>query len=497
MGVCSSKGARSSATTSKRASDGDEGRLDKREASGFGVAAFRSDNPGKIDDVYDVEKKMLGQGSYGSVFKARHRDTKAIRAVKSISKTQVKNLSRFEQEIAIMKVMDHPGVIKLFEVFQDHRQYYLIMELAVGGELFDRIIESGHFTESQCASIMQQILRAIYYMHSSKIMHRDLKPENFLFVEKNESIENSTLKIIDFGLSTRFTPKSLHKTKAGTPYYVAPQVLAGKYGMECDIWSIGVIMYVMLCGYPPFYDESDAQVLAKVRTGTFTFAPGDWKNISEDAKNLIRLMLTYDPADRVKAEDALSHIWIQNKAPHATAAPLQKDFVTHLRGFRSQNKLKKAALQVLAQNMDDSKIKHLRAIFSQLDKNGDGHISHQEMMDGISEIGDIPTDLVELVKGMDANNTGEIDYTEFLSAAISGRETYQMEELWCAFRRFDLDGNGKISKEEMQKVLSNDEVTTFGLQIDEIAQIIEEADANGDGEIDFDEFVAMMMNKKT
>ena len=143
-----------------------------------------------------------------------------------------------------MKFVDHPNIIKLFETFEDTRFIYLVMELCQGGELFDRIIAEGHFTEAQGAQIMKQILRCIFYLHSNGIMHRDLKPENFLFVEANDPIEKSTLKIIDFGLSCKFKEGDFKKTKAGTPYYVAPQVLAGKYDQGCDVWSCGVIMYL-------------------------------------------------------------------------------------------------------------------------------------------------------------------------------------------------------------------------------------------------------------
>merc|ERR1719223_1732831 len=237
--------------------------------------------------------------------------------------------------------MDHPNIIKLYETFEDHRNIYLVMELSSGGELFDRIIDSGHFTEGQAATLMQQIVRAIFYMHENHVTHRDLKPENFLFVTK-EAIEKNTLKIIDFGLSCNFQPNQVLTTKAGTPYYVAPQVLAGKYDQMSDMWSIGVIMYVMLCGYPPFFGETDADVLAKVRLGNFSFNAADWKNISEDAKGLIRLLLKMNPKDRHTAEQALNHIWIKDKAPRAVpGVSLGADFVQHLRGFQSANHLKK------------------------------------------------------------------------------------------------------------------------------------------------------------
>merc|ERR1712232_1297782 len=175
-------------------------------------------------------------------------------------------------------------------------------------------------------------------MHENHVCHRDLKPENFIFSTK-EPIEKTLLKIIDFGLSCSFKEGQVLTTKAGTPYYVAPQVLAGKYDHQSDLWSLGVIMYVLLCGYPPFFGETDAEVLSKVRLGNFSFNAADWKNVSEDAKNLIRMLLKMNPKDRYTAEQCLNHEWIKNKAPKASNVSLQTNYVDNLRSFRSQDKL--------------------------------------------------------------------------------------------------------------------------------------------------------------
>merc|ERR1712125_5527 len=214
-------------------------------------------------------------------------------------------------------------------------------------------------------------------MHENHVCHRDLKPENFIFSTK-EPIEKSILKIIDFGLSCKYEPGQVLTTKAGTPYYVAPQVLAGKYDHLSDLWSCGVIMYVLLCGYPPFFGETDAEVLSKVRLGNFSFNAADWKGVSEDAKNLIRKLLKMNPRDRYTAEQALNDVWIKNKAPKATGATLENSFVDNLRSFRSQNKLKKAALHIIANQLDEEQIKALRDVFIQLDCNGDGKLTVYE-----------------------------------------------------------------------------------------------------------------------
>jgi len=466
------------------------------KAGGISHSTFIIDNPGKIIDSYDMDKKKLGEGSYGSVCKAKSKHTGSIRAVKTISKAMMKNIERFKQEIAIMKMMDHPNIIKLFESFEDHRNIYLVMELATGGELFDRIIESGHFTEVQAAVLMQQIVRAIYYMHENHVCHRDLKPENFLFMSK-AAIEKNLLKIIDFGLSCKFETGKMLSTKAGTPYYVAPQVLAGKYDQLSDLWSVGVIMYVMLCGYPPFFGETDQEVLSKVRLGTFTFAAADWKNVSEDAKNLIRMLLKMNPRERYTAEQALNHEWIKNKAPAAKNISLQSNFVDNLRGFRSQNKLKKAALHIIAGQLNEDQIKNLREVFQALDGNGDGLLTAAEMKTGLAKAGlkEVPPDLQQILEDVDSDGSGVIDYTEFLAATLDKRSYLQEDVCWSAFRLFDKNGDGKISQQELRMVLASDEVESMA-GAKAIAELMKEIDNNGDGVIDFEEFMEMMKGNK-
>jgi len=457
-------------------------------AGGISHSQFIVDNPGKVMEFYEIEKKKLGEGSYGSVSKAKNKSTAQVRACKSISKAQMKNVDRFKQEIAIMKMMDHPNIVKLYETFEDHRNIYLIMELCIGGELFDRIIEVGHFDERQAAVLMQQIIRAIYYMHENKVCHRDLKPENFLFMSK-DAIDKNLLKIIDFGLSCQYTQGQVLTTKAGTPYYVAPQVLAGKYDHQSDMWSTGVIMYVMLCGYPPFFGETDAEVLSKVRLGNFSFNATDWKNISEDAKNLIRNLLKMNPRDRFNAEQALNHEWIKNKAPKAQNVSLQNNFVDNLRGFRSQHKLKKAALHIIAAQLNEDQIKMLRETFMSLDRNGDGNLTSAEMKEGLTKAGilQIPPDLQQIMEDVDADGSGVIDYTEFLAATMDKKTYIQEDVCWSAFRVFDRNGDGKISKEELTLMLNNEEVNDVVN-----TELIKQVDGDGDGMIDFQEFMKMM-----
>merc|ERR1712176_301778 len=293
----------------------------------------------------------------------------------------------------------------------------------------------------------------------------------------------------DFGLSCKFEKDQVLTTKAGTPYYVAPQVLAGKYDHQSDLWSCGVIMFVLLCGYPPFYGETDADVLSKVRLGNFSFNAADWKNVSEDAKNLIRMLLKMNPRDRYTAEQALNHEWIRNKAPKATNVSLQSNFVDNLRHFRGQNKLKKAALHIIAGQLNEDQIKALRETFMALDNNGDGCLTVAEMKEGIQKAGlkDIPADLQQIMKDIDSDGSGQIDYTEFLAATLDKRLYLQEDVCWSAFRLFDRNGDGKISQEELKHVLQSDDVADVA-GAEAIAKL-KEVDGNGDGMIDFQEFM--------
>lgn len=486
------------ASAAKPASKGSKSNMPCKEVKpgGFSGATFFVDNKGNIKDFYDIEKKKTGEGSYGSVYKAVKKNTNIVRAVKTIPKSAMKNLERFQSEIAIQKMLDHPNICKLYESFEDYKNVYLVMELCAGGELFDRIIEYGHVKEVQAAILMQNMFRPIYYMHEMHITHRDLKPENFLFTTK-ESIEKSTLKVIDFGLARKFELGQVLTTKAGTPYYVAPQVLTGRYDQSADLWSLGVIMYVVLCGYPPFCGESDADVLAKVRLGNFSFNSSDWKGISEDAKALIKCLLKMNPRDRYTAEQALNHVWIKNKAPKATDAMLQSSNLDNLRHFRSQNKLKKAALRIIASELTDPQIKELRNIFMSLDENGDGFLTSVELKEGLlkSGITKMPDDFQSIIDGIDSDGSGVIDYSEFIAASID-KKLYTEEEIcWQAFKVFDLDGNGKITKEEMLQILMKDQGDLQAVAkaaMNEIIEMMKEIDSDGDGDVDFQEFMAMM-----
>ncbi|KAF4699663.1 hypothetical protein FOZ63_002035 [Perkinsus olseni] len=271
----------------------------------------------------------------------------------------------------VMRMLDHPNIVKLYETFEDLRNVYLVMELCTGGELFERIAEVGNFTEKVAARLVRQMISPVYYMHSRGVVHRDLKPENFMFSNPRDVTEAS-LKIIDFGVSKRIAPGQVLRTRACTPYYVAPEVLSSKYTNTCDMWSIGVIAYILLCGSPPFYGENEMEIIRRVRRGSFEFDLPAWTTVSTEAKDLIEKLLVLDPSRRLTAEQALHHPWIDSLAPGASVKTISPGALVNLNNFNKQNKLKRMALTVIARQIPEDSIEELRQMFSALDKVGLG-----------------------------------------------------------------------------------------------------------------------------
>jgi len=459
------------------------------------LSGFATANTGRLEDCYELQRQM-GIGSYGFVRLAVKGDSKAVRAVKTIAKDRLRGkknkgeMKLIRNEVEIMSMLDHPHIVRLFETFEDSNNFHLVMEVCSGGELFDRIIKAVHFTEGQAAHCAEQIVKGLNYMHTIGIVHRDLKPENFLCLN-DDSMETNVIKIIDFGLATRLTKGKMLTTSLGTPYYVAPEVLKKSYDELCDLWSCGVIMYVMLSGEVPFPGSNSASIMQRVIKMKYTFSAKTWQQVSQDAQDLIGKLLVRR-SDRLTAERALEHSWIKLKAPKAFGLRCSS-LVGRMQQFQAANKFKKVALQVIASQMDDSSSNSLREIFLALDQNGDGLITFSELKSGLEDagMGDITPTMKELMSGIDVDETGTIDYTEFLSSALNPEHYKKDDILWSAFQRFDRDGNGKISKAELAAVL-NRQTAAEGTDI--VDTIFKDVDQNGDGEIDFEEFKTMMRN---
>jgi calcium/calmodulin-dependent protein kinase I len=272
---------------------------------------FRS---GNIKEVYSLGKD-LGAGSFGVVKHAKKIDSSEQFAVKIINKKRLESedLEALQTEIDLLSQIDHPNIVKLHEIYEDKEFFYMIFELMQGGELFERIVDKDHYSEKEASEALNPIVDAIRYCHSMGIAHRDLKPENLLYATKES---NSLIKITDFGLAKVISEEDMMQTQCGTPSYVAPEVLQNDgrgYDLSVDCWSIGVILYVMLCGFPPFYHEDETVLFELIKQGEYSFPTPHCDNISEAGKDLIKKLLVVEPSKRLKADEILDHPWMKGK----------------------------------------------------------------------------------------------------------------------------------------------------------------------------------------
>lgn len=264
-----------------------------------------------VEDKYNM-KETLGTGAFSQVRLAESKEDGKMCAIKIIDKKALRGKEdSLENEIKVLRRLKHPNIVQLMETFEDKEHVYLVIELVTGGELFDRIVEKGSYTEKDAADLIRQVLEAVDYMHEQGVVHRDLKPENLLYYSQDE---DSKIMISDFGLS-KMEDSGIMATACGTPGYVAPEVLAQKpYGKAVDVWSIGVIAYILLCGYPPFYDENDANLFAQILKGEFEFDSPYWDEISDSAKDFIRQLMCVEVEKRYTCKQSLSHPWISGNA---------------------------------------------------------------------------------------------------------------------------------------------------------------------------------------
>ncbi|NXX42489.1 KCC1G kinase, partial [Tricholaema leucomelas] len=273
--------------------------------------------------------EALGSGAFSEVFLVKQRSTGKLFALKCIKKSPLTRDSSLENEIAVLKKIKHENIVTLEDIYESTTHFYLVMQLVSGGELFDRILERGVYTEKDASVVIHQVLTAVKYLHENGIVHRDLKPENLLYLTPED---NSKIMITDFGLS-KMEQNGIMSTACGTPGYVAPEVLAQKpYSKAVDCWSIGVITYILLCGYPPFYEETESKLFEKIKEGYYEFESPFWDDISDSAKDFIRHLLEKNPTTRFTCEEALRHPWINgNTALHrdiypSVSAQIQKNF---------------------------------------------------------------------------------------------------------------------------------------------------------------------------
>lgn len=496
----------------------------------------------KISDMYDIDivDGLLGSGAYGTVYAATSKAAGVQRAMKWIAKDRLRKhvadvTSFVHREFDILKNLDHPNIIRIYEMFEDSKYIYITEDLCRGGDLLDRVLEQKRLGEPMTAHIMRQVLSAVHYLHNHGVVHRDIKPENFLFVSRDIM---SPLKLIDFGLSKKVFD-SRHTTreegsksnvehrlgpmanivvtpKVGTPVYMAPEITNGslsQYTKEVDVWSCGILAHVVLTGrFPGTLLYSDPEQYFKLW--------GSMNGLSPETSDFVHKMVKLDPAARASLASLLSDPWL-NKSHElrfsARPAPTLKliaksnrrststlnlsesstgdDIYGRLVRYSGESALKRVALNAIARDMTDDEIMSMREAFMRFDRNNDGVLTVAELVEGLATCPASDREkMAQIFESIDVDSSGEIDYTEFIAACLSRRKYARRDVLWRAFQKFDKDGSGKISLEELDQILNGDADTAGFLKKDrqEIKALMAEVDENGDGEIDFDEFMHMM-----
>jgi calcium-dependent protein kinase len=332
----------------------------------------------------DDTEAVLGVGMSGQVRKITRLSDGKVFALKTIVTHDMGEEAREElqNEIQILKGLDHPHIGKLYETFEDPNvQIHLVLELCTGGELFDRLMEKKLFREDQTAPLTRNMLRALHYIHCKNIVHRDLKLENWLF---RTDQADTDIVLIDFGLSAKFREKENHEeehlhSRVGTSYYIAPEVLNGDYTSSCDMWSLGVVVYMLLSGTAPFGGSDDNQILSSVMKHEYSLTGERWANISDDAKDFIRKLLDPDPETRFTAEQALEHPWVTKDAAEHPALTIDATTYDNLKQFKKFHELKRIAMDVVAFSLDHSEIGQLSEVFQDMDDDNNGFITFREV----------------------------------------------------------------------------------------------------------------------
>lgn len=469
---------------------------------------FIRQTDGLITQDYEVIKK-IGEGASAKVYKVKEKSTGFIRAMKQVEKSKLPDVKYFETEIKILTLLDHPNIVRLFEVFEDQKNFYLIMELCTGGNLLTKM-NNNKYKEKKAAIIMEQIVSAIAYCHERGICHRDLKPQNILFCDESS---NSQIKVVDFGIGKIFDPslanlqseinnsENNHKLKKmdstiGTMYFFSPEVIKGSYNEKCDIWSLGIILYFMLCGYPPFSGENDNQLIQNILNGKLNFPKTEWKNISDSAKDLISKMLCPEKK-RLSAKEIMNQKWFKSKLKNQKINLISFDF-TKLNNYKNFNTFKKCVLLFLASRLNPEQYNEIGEIFRKIDECKNGTINFDDFKNFIinnqdQEImgGELDEEIKKKFFEIDIDKNNKIDFTEFLAANMDSSSYKDKDKLRYAFDSFDVDKNGIITYEDIVNILKIENL----FDAKKLAlELIEPNDINKDGKVDFDEFCKLMEN---
>ncbi|KAI0495867.1 hypothetical protein KFK09_022174 [Dendrobium nobile] len=405
----------------------------------------------------------VGRGHFGYTCCARSKKGELkgeMVAVKIIPKAKMTTSIAVEdvrREVKILRALTgHDNLVQFFDAYEDSENVYIIMELCEGGELLDRILSrGGKYSEEDAKAVMVQILKVVAFCHLQGVVHRDLKPENFLFTSK---VESSQLKAIDFGLSDFVKPDERLNDIVGSAYYVAPEVLHRSYGTEADVWSIGVIAFILLCGSRPFWARTESGIFRAVLKADPSFNEPPWPSLSLEAKDFVKRLLSKDPRRRMTAAQALSHPWIRSY--NNVRVPLDNLIFRLMKVYMRSSSLRKAALRALSKTLTMDDLVYLKGQFSLLEPNKNGCITLENIrMALLKHATDAMKEsrIQDILTSLNALQYRRMDFDEFCAAALS---VHQLEGLdrWeqharHAYDLFEKDGNRAIVIEELASEL--------------------------------------------
>lgn len=448
-----------------------------------------------IRKIYDIEPSAIAHGNFGTV---RTACLKGYRektfAIKSIAKGKfLTDFYLLKTELEIMRALDYPNIVNHYETYQDEKNVHLVMEYLSGGELFNKILEENKLKESEVMFIVKKIFAAVRYLHDRGICHRDLKLENFIFSHPGADAE---IKIIDFGLSKKFTfeQKQPLSTIVGTALYVPPEVLKGKYDYRCDLWSLGVVMFILLGGYPPFFGDDNKQIFEKVMIGTWGFENEVWHKITKQAKDLISKLIVVDPEKRITAAEALKHPWFTRFILEDDKYKYDKKLIANLRNYNKLPTITKEIFRVIYSLMSEDENLPLKETFNFIDVNHDGKITIDELKAYFSryDIKDSDETIKRIIRLISDNEDSDhITYTNFVMAAKDINCFREETKVNAVYRYFDYNNDGYITTERLIEAMKRAGKVYGEKEIDKWLEEVGEKDR-----LKKNRFFELVMNKK-
>jgi len=460
----------------------------QRRGSQLAISGRYHRLPKTLEDDYEpLKAQVLGKGYNGVVYLAKSRTTGEKYAVKPFKLSGIKKEKRaeLESECEIFLGMDHPHVARLTDVYEHRDVLNLVMECMTGGEVFQRVLKEKRFTEKNACDTAWQMLLALNYIHHADVVHRDIKLENFLY--ENEGSKH--LKLIDFGFSKVWNPNTKMQLSCGTLSYVAPEVLGKNYNNKCDMWSLGVTVFILLFGYMPFSGSENDQI-KNIRHGKYTKKDREWKKVSPAAQQFIEALLVVNPAERLSAAQALETPWIKKRdSTFARDHEIDQATVDALTSFGQASHFRRATMNMMAWSLTNKERAEVRDAFIEMDTDRSGTISLSEFKKVMLDKFHVDDDHASAAfAAIDYNHQDEIHYSEFLAAMAGCRIQMHDELIMKTFKRFDVDNSGYITGGNLKTVLGD------AFKASEVDRILADIDMAHDGQISCDEFFNYMKN---